>query len=137
MSAKWEAAESVDAGTDDVRFLMTALSLLLETETLEDRARCLHTVLAAYQPVGMLEVSELVRWLHSTYQAPRSKLVIKTDRKYPSQTFREGVPSEIVEVAVSEARPPLTCLSSLTEGDLAEILLSKSVCAWGACYPRA
>lgn len=130
--------------TESVHFLMTLLSLALETETLEDRARSLFLMLSSASgessgngpaTVDLKATARLIEDLHSTHQVPVEKKVIKTDHSYPTQTYTEATPAQLLDAAVAELK--LGAGLRLSEDNFVDVLLSKSVCAWGGCYPRA
>ena len=127
----------------NVRFLMTMLSLALETEFLEDRARSLYIMLAVTSttvngdddsskshPLSYDEIVQVIGWLSLSHQIPVEKHVIKGDTQYPVQSYVQGSPEDLLKEALAETHHA----APLSEEALVDVLLSNAVCAWGSCY---
>ena len=116
-------------------FWLTTLSLALSTPAVE-RIQMLYEVLqeagsndhdAENPVVTVADVQTMVGYLQDTCQLVPDTQVIATEDKYPVQQYVCGAPKQLVKWEGSE--------QELIDVDaFAEILRSKSVCAWGECY---
>ena len=128
--------------SEDPRFLMTVLALALDSEPLEDRASLLFRMMrsadSGKKSVGATvrteDIAASINYLHISNQTPVSKRVIKTDRVYPVQTYKEATAVELVAEALAELK--LNSVTALKEDEFVEVLLSHAVCAWGSCYRK-
>jgi hypothetical protein len=127
---------------EDVRFLMTLLSLVMETETLEDRASVLFKMISNFSQsesggnilkVSPDKVADIIEYLHLTNQLPIEKKVLKTAHEYPVQTYEVASAEDLLSEALIELKLGDTHIS---EDDFVNILLSNAICAWGSCRPR-
>lgn len=114
-------------------FWLTTLSLALSTPAVE-RIQMLYEVLqevgdhdAENSTVTVADVQAMVGYLQDTCQLVPDTQVIATDEKYPVQQYERGSPKQLVKWEGSEEDP-------IDVDAFAEILRSKSVCAWGECY---
>jgi hypothetical protein len=116
-------------------FWLTTLSLALSTPAVE-RIQMLYEVLQEAgsndndpekSTVTVADVQTMVGYLQDTCQLVPDTQVIATEDKYPVQQYVCGAPKQLVKWEGSE--------QDLIDVDaFAEILRSKSVCAWGECY---
>jgi hypothetical protein len=115
-------------------FWLTALSLALSTPAVE-RIQMLYEVLqevgnidAENKTVTVADVQAMVGYLQDTCQlVPDTQVIMVVERKYPVQQYACGAPKQLVNWEGSEEDP-------IDVDAFAEILRSKSVCAWGECY---
>ncbi len=78
--------------------------------------------------VSWVQVCKMVGYLQETCQlAPDTQVVPTPDRQYPIQQYHRGNPLELTPLVQDPIDLPA----------FAEILRSKSVCAWGECYHKA
>jgi hypothetical protein len=131
-------------------FWFVVLSLALNGPV-PDRIRVLYQVLEQcshddnnnHQSVTLQDVTNMVRYLQETCQLAPEKQVVPTEAKYPTQQYRRGTPEELVQwreaaeaAGTSTATPPPSADPNevLDIDAFADVLRSKSVCAWGECY---
>jgi hypothetical protein len=116
-------------------FWLTTLSLALSTPAVE-RIQMLYKVMQEagsndHDPenstVTVADVQTMVGYLQDTCQLVPDTQVIATEEKYPVQQYVCGAPKQLVKWEGSEEDP-------IDVDAFAEILRSKSVCAWGECY---
>jgi hypothetical protein len=114
-------------------FWLAVLSLALSTPAVE-RIQMLYEVLQEVGDHGhdettvtVVDVQAMVGYLQDTCQLVPDTQVIATDQKYPVQQYICGAPKQLVKWEGSEEDP-------IDVDAFAEILRSKSVCAWGECY---
>jgi hypothetical protein len=102
--------------------------------------------------VTLAQVHALVGYLQSTCQLVIDNQLLATpEKKYPIQDYHQGRPEELVQwttnhqhqggVEVQDKSNDMVKSSSETDvridvDALADILRSKSVCAWGECYRK-
>jgi hypothetical protein len=112
-------------------FWLTVLSLALSTPAVE-RIQILYEVLQEVgdrdnSTVTVANVQEIVGYLQDTCQLVPDTQVTMTDRKYPVQQYECGVAKQLVNWEGSEE-------DEIDVDAFAQILRSKSCCAWGECY---
>ena len=110
-------------------FFLTALSLALDIDTsVSDRIRALYNVLELHESeVKVKDVIEMIGFLQDTSQLTPDAQVIMAQDKYPVQQYKVATPEEMV---AWDGSPNET----IDIQAFADILRSKSVCAWGECY---
>jgi hypothetical protein len=117
-------------------FWLTTLSLALSTPAVE-RIQMLYEVMQdagtsndrdpENPTVTVADVQTMVGYLQDTCQLVPDTQVIATEQKYPVQQYVCGAPKQLVKWEGSEK-------DQIDVDAFAEILRSKSVCAWGECY---
>lgn len=117
-------------------FWFTVLSLALNA-AVPDRIRILYEILLSQnEKVSIPDTIEMVGYLQDTCQlVPDAQIIPVTSRKYPIQQFCIGSPVELVNWPSSE-KGKATMEETVDLDAFAEILRSKSVCAWGECYHK-
>ena len=110
-------------------FFLAALSLCMDMESsVSERIRVLYDVLALKDStVTCKDVEKIVGYLQDTSQLTPDAQVVMSDTKYPLQQYKIASPEELV----AWDGPPN---DSIDIQAFADILRSKSVCAWGECY---
>ncbi len=110
-------------------FFLTALSLAMDIETsVSERIRILYNALELNDPtVTQKDVIEIVGYLQDTFQLAPDTQVIMAETKFPVQQYKVASPNEMV----AWDGPPNDPIDVQA---FADILRSKSVCAWGECY---
>ena len=110
-------------------FWLTTLSLALNS-SVPERIQVLYEVLenSATTPTTIKEVIEMVGYLQDTCQLVPDSQVVPTSSKYPVQQYKVGTAEELVKW---EDETDLMDVDAF-----ADILRSKSVCAWGECYHK-
>jgi hypothetical protein len=138
--------------TMPLAFWMTLLSLALHGPV-PDRIRALYEVLLvpdntnnnnnhddvlssnAADTVSLDKVVTLVGYLQDTCQLVPDKQVVPTNVQYPTQQYQRGTPQELVAWEAAAAAANSQQQQQVLDIDaFADILRSKSVCAWGECY---
>ena len=116
---------------DDISivFFLTALSLAMDIDSsVSERIRVLYTILELKDStVTLQDVIEMVGYLQDTFQLTPDTQVIMAEAKIPVQQYKVASPSELV----AWEGPPNEQIDIQA---FADILRSKSVCAWGECY---
>ncbi|CAJ1930161.1 unnamed protein product [Cylindrotheca closterium] len=108
---------------------LVTLSLALNS-SIDDRLRVLYKVLEKEeQPVRFHQIPVLVSNLQDTCQLPPDTQVVSTATSFPTQQWERGSPSQLVpwEGGYDDV---------IDLNGMADILRSKSVCAWGECYHK-
>lgn len=118
--------------TDDqvsIVFFLTALSLALDLESsTSDRIRVLYEVLEVNgSKVTYDNIVDMVAYLQQTNQLVPDTQVVLGDSKIPVQQYKVASPKELIEWDG-------TGNDVMDIQAFADILRSKSVCAWGECY---
>ena len=110
-------------------FFLTALSLAMDIDSsVSERIRVLYSVLELKDStVTLQDVIEMVGYLQDTFQLTPDTQVIIADAKIPVQQYKVASPSELI----AWEGPPN---EQIDVQAFADILRSKSVCAWGECY---
>ena len=80
-------------------------------------------------------MAEAVSFLYGACQTPAERRVIKSDVQYPTQQYKEASSEELLAEAVAEVKE-LEAGELVSEQDFVDLLFTKAICAWGACYPR-
>ena len=126
------------AETQSVTLWLVLLSLALNAP-IPDRIRILYEIMETDNATGggssstvtLLKVRDLVSYLQSTSQLVLDTQVLPTENQaYPIQSYHRGTPDELVRWDAGGLHDPIDIDA------LAEILRSKSVCAWGECYSK-
>jgi len=108
---------------------LVTLSLALNS-SIEDRLRILYKVLEKEeQPVRFRQIPALVSYLQDTCQLPPDTQVVPTTTSFPTQQWEKGSPSQLVPWEGGDD-------DIIDLNGMADILRSKSVCAWGECYHK-
>jgi hypothetical protein len=110
-------------------FFLTALSLAMDIETsVSERIRILYNALELNDStVTQKDVIEIVGYLQDTFQLAPDTQVIMAETKFPVQQYKVVFSNEMV----AWDGPPNDPIDVQA---FADILRSKSVCAWGECY---
>jgi hypothetical protein len=114
-----------------VLFWLTLLSLALHS-SVPERIQVLYECLQLSHDnvnVTVQDVTELVGYLQDTCQLVPDSQIVATETKYPVQQYTTGTAEQLVAWQGSIQEP-------MDIDSLAEILRSKSVCAWGECYHK-
>lgn len=106
-------------------FWGTLLSLAMNA-SVPDRIQFLYSLLPP--EATSAEVQELVGYLQDTCQLTPDTQVVPTEQKYPTQQYAVGKPTQLVQHAFDA--------NTVSVDDLAAVLRSKTVCAWGECYHK-
>lgn len=108
---------------------LITLSLALNS-SIEDRLRVLFKVLEKEnQPVRIHQIPVLVSYLQDTCQLPPDTQVVPTATRFPTQQWEKGSPSQLLPWEGGDD-------DIIDLNGMADILRSKSVCAWGECYQK-
>jgi hypothetical protein len=110
-------------------FFLTALSLAMDIDSsVSERIRVLYSVLQLKDStVAVQDIIEMVGYLQDTFQLTPDTQVVMAEAKFPVQQYNVASPEELVawDGPANE---------QIDVQAFAEILRSKSVCAWGECY---
>lgn len=111
-------------------FLLAALSLGLRS-SVDDRISILFEAMQTKNGnVTIEDVRNMVGYLQDTCQlVPDSQVVESPTAKYPTQQYERGTPSQLVQWEGSDQ-------DVMDLDAFADIVRSKSVCAWGECYNK-
>jgi hypothetical protein len=146
--------QSITKDTMPIAFWFTVLTLAMNTTSSMERIQILFDLLkmqrtnadmdSTYKNNNYIDGTEefvtvddvvtMVRYLQDTCQLAPDSQIVSTTQKYPLQEYMIGTPEILLDRQQFDADEKIHDRRSVDVHTFADIICSKSVCAWGECY---